>query len=64
MPKAHSTYDVTPMQNGTFRAECLVDSPLCGWWTDCTTYDAAKALLVHHMRSEHSVININIVRAS
>ena len=59
---AGGAYDVTQMQNGHYRAECLW--PDCGWWTDTVTHDAASTLLKNHMKAAHSVRNISLRKAS
>jgi len=55
-------YDITAMQTGWFRAECLYTDPagrMCGWHTDHTQYEAAhQSLSVHLRRTHRSQINL------
>jgi predicted small metal-binding protein len=49
-------YDITAMQTGWFRAECLYTEPdgrMCGWHTDHTQYEAAHRSLSVHLRTAH-----------
>jgi hypothetical protein len=50
------------MQNGRFRAECLVVHPSgmwCGWWFDTFYSDLASKALREHMKEAHRMRNVN-----
>ena len=49
------------MQNGRFRAECLIvnDGGMwCGWWFDAFYDDLAGRALREHMREAHNIRNV------
>ena len=59
----NSSYSVTAMRNGSYRAECFIDG--CHWWLDFETEQPALALLRDHMRLSHQIgVRTNVARSS